>query len=297
MSPKSPFIADPPLPISRTSLKHLRHLAASFWWILWQVLTPFRSRPEAINDLPEPAVKVTEAQVKQCQWVFDQAAARRVLLEQKAQSTFGLMLFLVPLLASLFVFVISKSPAAHRALRLFTVELLGLSAILLFLGFIAAVRDISVKAHETLYLHSIIDGAGQFREYNEGFHARGLLYCAAMNEAMNDHIAQFVKGAHVLTAAAVIAVVLAAVPTGFAFSGIPTSPAEMKIVGPVNVSAAEVLALRDEVANLKANVGRLLAGSQSAARDVKRLEEEFARLDARLSKMQRALPAGAAKSK
>lgn len=44
---------------------------------------------------------------------------RRGLLEQKAQSTFDLMLFLVPLLASLFVFVISKSPASHPTLRLF----------------------------------------------------------------------------------------------------------------------------------------------------------------------------------
>jgi len=42
-----------------------------------------------------------------------------------------------------------------------------------------------------------------------------LLYCAAMNEAMNDHIAQFVKGTHILTAAAVIALVVAAIPTSY----------------------------------------------------------------------------------
>lgn len=87
MSPK--FIADSPLPTKRTSLKHLRHLLLSFRWIVWQIITPFNTRPEEIDDLPEPSVKVTEAQVKQCQWIFDQAAARRVHLEQKAQSTFG----------------------------------------------------------------------------------------------------------------------------------------------------------------------------------------------------------------
>jgi hypothetical protein len=201
------------------------------------------------------------------------------------------------LLASLFVFVISKSPASQGVLRLFAVGLLGLSAVLLFLGFIAAVRAISVKAQETLYVHSVIDEAGQFREYNEGFRARGLLYCAAMNEAMNDHIAQFVKGAHVLTAAAVIAVVFAAVPMGFAFSGLPASPAQMKIVGPVNVSSPEVLALRDEVASLKADVAKLLAGSDATASDLKHLEEGLARLDGRLAKIQRAIPAGPAKSK
>jgi hypothetical protein len=295
MSPK--FIADPPLPVERTSLKHLRHLAASLWWILWQVLTPFKSRPEAIDDLPEPAVKVTEAQVKQCQWIFDQAAARRLHLEQKAQSTFGLMLFLVPLLASLFVFVISKSPASRVELRLFAAGLLSLSAVFLFLGFIAAVRAISVKAQETLYVHSVIDDAGKFREYKEGFHARGLLYCAVMNEAMNDHIAQFVKGAHVLTAAAVIAVMFAAVPTGFALSAMPASPAETKIVGPVNVAWPEVLALHDEVDSLKADVEKLLAGGQATASNLKHLEEKLARLDGQLAKIQRAIPAGPAKSK
>ena len=103
--------------------------------------------------------------------------------------------------------------------------------------------------------------SGQFR--NIKGHSRGLLYCAAVNEAMNDHIAQFVfKETHVLTAAAVhTAVVLAAVPTGFAFSGIPASPAEMKLVGPVNVSSVEVLALRDKVAS-EGDVGELLAGEQ-----------------------------------
>lgn len=199
------------------------------------------------------------------------------------------MLFLVPLLASLFVFVISKSPASHPTLRLFAIGLLGVSAVLLFLGFIAAVRAISVKALETLFVHSVIDEAGQFREYKEGFHARGLLYCTAMNEAMNDHIAQFVKGAHVLTAAAVIAIVVAAVPTSYVFSNLPASPAETKIVGPVNVFSPEVTAIRDDVVDLKADVGKRLSNSRAAGDDLKRLEETFARLDAKLSKMQKAM--------
>ena len=283
MSPK--FIADPPLPVKPVLLgKHLRHLLVSFGWIVWQAVTPFRSRPEAIDGLPEPTVKVAEAQVKQCQWIFDQAAARRLQLEQKAQSTFGLMLFLVPALASLFVFVVSKSSASHATLWLFTITLLVSSGILLFLGFIAAVRAISVKEFETLYVHSVIDEAGQFREYNEGFHARGLLYCAAMNEAMNDHIAQFVKGAHVLTAAAVIMIVIVAAPASYTFSRVPPSPAETKIVGPVNVSSPDLSSIRDVVARLKVDVAKLLSNGQAAGNDLKLR-----------SKMQKTMPAAPAK--
>jgi predicted metal-dependent hydrolase len=47
-----------------------------------------------------------------------------------------------------------------------------------------------------------------------------------MNTAMNDHIAQFVKGAHILVASAVIALLAATVPAGFAFSNHTSSPAK-----------------------------------------------------------------------
>ena len=250
MSPR--FIAEPPLPVHRGSLgKHLRQMLLRFWFIVWQIVVPFNSRPEEIDSLPEPTVEVTEAHVEQCQWIFDQAAARRVHLEQKAQSTFGLMVFLVPLLASLFVFIISRATTSGTAIRTVAIVLLVISAVLLLLGFISAVRAVAVKAIETLFLRSVIDEAGQFRKYSKAFHARGLLYCAAMNEAMNDHIAQFVKGAHILTAAAVVTLVIAAVPTSVVLSSLPSSPTQTKIVGPVEVSSPELTAIRDDVANLR----------------------------------------------
>jgi hypothetical protein len=284
------FIAKPPLPVKRTSIKHLGHLLASLYWIVWQIVTPFKSRPEPVDELPDPASDIDAEQLKQSQWIFDQAASRRAQLEQKAQSTFGLMLFLVPALSSLFVFVISKSPAGHATVRSTAIALIVISAALLFLGFISAVRAISVKAVETLYVHSVVDENGQFKQYNRGFHARGLLYCAAMNEAINDHIAQFVKGAHVLTAAAVIAIIVAAVPTCYVFSGVPASAAQTKIVGPVEVSLPDAAAMRREVTSLKADVGTLLVGSRTTTGDLKRLDEKVSKLDATLRKLRRPTP-------
>jgi hypothetical protein len=287
MSPQ--FIAEPPLPIKPGSLtKHFRQMLRGLCYIVWQILVPFNSRAEEIDPLPEPTAEVTEPHVKQCQWIFDQAEKRRAQLEQKAQSTFGIMVFLVPLLASLFVFIVSKASAVGTAVHTIAIVLLVVSATLLFLGFISALRAVSVKTIETLFLDSVIDKAGQFKEYKNAFHARGLLYCAAMNEAMNDHLAQFVKGSHVLTASAVSVLVVAALPASFVFSNTPDSPTQMKIVGSVDISSHELITIRNEVANLKNDVGSLLSNSPAIMGDLKQLKDKITKLDAKLIKMQKA---------
>lgn len=294
MNPR--FIAEPPPAVQPRSLaKHFWQMLLRTGYIVWQIIVPFKSRPEEIDPLPEPKAEVTDSHVEQCQWIFDQAEERRVHLEQKAQSTFGLMVFLVPLLASLFVFIINQTTTSGTAIHTFAIGALIVSAVLILLGFISAVRAVSVKAMETLYLHSVIDEAGQFREYSKAFHARGLLYCAAMNQAMNDHLAQFVKGAHLLTAAAVLALVIAAVPISFVFYSLPPSPTQTKIIGPVKVSSTELSGIREEVANLKENIGKLISSSEPAVAVLKPLETKVERIDARLNTMQKLLSGGPGK--
>jgi hypothetical protein len=102
----SPFLAKPPKAIEAKSLpEHLKLFGKRFGFLVWQIAVPFKFEPEPIDPFPElnPPDKVAEATVKQCQWIFDQSEQRRNQLEQKAQATFNLMLFLVPLLASTFV--------------------------------------------------------------------------------------------------------------------------------------------------------------------------------------------------
>lgn len=272
MTPR--FIAKPPLAVKRTSLlKHFRQTLVRLAFIVWQIVVPFKSGPEQIDPFPEPSIEVADEQVEQSQWIFDQADERRVHLEQKAQSTFGLMVFLVPLLASLFVFISSRAAPSGGASRILATGLLVLSAVFLLLGFISAVRAISIKGSESLFLAAVIDEAGQFLKYSKASHAYGLLYCAAMNQAMNDHLAQFVKGAHLLTAAAVITLVVAAVPAGLILSNLPSQPSHTKIVGQVDVSSQELRALRDEVTRLK-----------------KEIESKVAALEAQLSQLQNVAP-------
>jgi len=294
----SQFIAEPPKPVKwdwNSVTKHLRQMFRRLGYIVWQIVVPFNPRPEEIAPFPDPDTnhEVTESHVEQCQWIFDQAEERRVHLEQKAQSTFGLMVFLVPLLASLFVFIIGRGTTSRTLV--FTLVLVGLSVVCLLLGFISAVRAVGVKENQTLFLDSVLNEDGQFRKYNDAFRARGLLYCASMNTAMNDHIAQFVKGAHILTAAAVLVFLAAAVPTSLVFLRLPSSPAETKIVGSVTVSSPEFSSLRDDVVNLRSDIQKL-SNSKVSQDGLKLLEEKVAKLDAKLSELQRVKQASPAKT-
>jgi hypothetical protein len=281
----SPYFAQPPIPIKRGELtSHLRQLIVRLRFIVWQILVPFRSRPEEIPPLPEPAAEIEDKQVDQCQWLYDQTEKRRSHLEQKAQSTFGLMTFLVPLLVSQFVFVISKATGPSSTSRSVSMTLLAVATVLLLLGFVSAVRAVAVKAVEALYLQSVVDETGRFRKYEKAFRARGLLWCTAMNEAMNDHLAQFVKGAHVLTAGAIITVALAAVPTGMMFSSLPSSAAQMRIVGTVDVSSGELSDLRADLATLNKAVDAI-SKSKASRDEIKSLQKMVTALDAKLKKL------------
>lgn len=287
----SQFIARPPLPVKWDSIpKHLWLLLRRMEYTVWQILVPFTFRPEAIAAFPEadPLVQVEQSQVDQCQWIFDQAEERRVHLEQKAQATFSLMVFLVPLLASLFVFLVSRG-ASSKTLVV-TLTLVSISGMCLLFGFIAAIRAVGVKENETLFLDSVMNEDGKFRKYSNAFRAQGLLYCASMNTAMNDHLAQFVKGAHTMTAAAVLVLLAAAVPASAVFLRVPSSPVQTTIIGPVTVSSPELSALHGDITNLKGDIQKLPKRTVQED-EIKLIEEKIIALDAKLTELQKAEPA------
>ena len=96
----------------------------------------------------------------------------------------------------------------------------------------------SVKASQTLTLGAVLKDNGTFRPYQAAFHAKGLLYCASMNTAMNDHLAQFVRGAHAMTGTAVLIMLITCIPEGKAsLRTAPNSqsPTAVKITGPIEV--------------------------------------------------------------
>jgi len=287
------FTAKPPPPLwqgsCRDITKYIRLLFHRFMYILYQACIPFKQRPEEPETLPTSEDNVDAAQLTQCQWIFDQAEARRTHLEQKAQWTFALIIFVVPLLAALFIFLF-RDASPNAAGRTAAAVLLCVSAVLLFLGFISAVRAVSVQEREALLLGTVINlNDGHFRPYSKSFHARGLLYCAEMNNAMNDHIAQFVKGAHILTATAVITLSVAAVPAGIAFSKHTSSPVRAEVVGPISLLSVDLASIRDEITELRKLLATLIKDNTEDDR-LKFLEGKMTKLEASLNDLQKDRP-------
>lgn len=252
-------IAGPPLWLGQGSYgplhKQLRRLAAGSWRIIWQTVIPFNPRPEKPDD-PPPKGVMCDAQFEQCQALYNEVETVRNFLEGKARATFSVVTFLVPLLASGFVFLLAHA-ADHTRGRTVALVWVAISFIFLIMAFVSIVRAVSVQERVTLGLNAIIDiDAGHFRRYDRIFHARGLLYCASVNDAMNGHISQFVKGAHILTALAVIALLGAAVssipllPTG-------SSPTKTEIVGSVDVTSPALAALKIEIEKLNNNLAAI----------------------------------------
>jgi len=238
-NPASKFFAQPPSPVGFPKLwAQLSLSVRRFGYLLRQIVVPFELQPREIEAFPDsPADEaVKDPLVKECQWIFDQAEQRRNALEQKAQSTFSLMVFLVPLLTSVFLYIISKTTSG--CMRITVLSLVVLAACFLVLGFLSAIRAVSVKTNQTLSLGAVLESDGSFKMYKESIHAKGLLYCASMNTAMNDHLAEFVRGAHTMTATALLLLLVACIPEALAtLHAIPDAATQVRMAAPIEVFA------------------------------------------------------------
>ena len=104
---------------------------------------------------------------------------------KKPSGHFTAIAFLVPALASVLVFLI-REPVFSVGASSPSLVILSVSGLLLILSFISALRGITIRPHESLYIHSVIDEEyGGFLKYKKKFHAQGLLSCAIMNTSMN----------------------------------------------------------------------------------------------------------------
>jgi len=175
------------------------------FFTLSQTVLPYESGPgKPCKELPEEFEDIDDNQLALCQAIFSQTETRRVHVEQKAHWTFTAIAFLMPVIASIVIFLI-RDPALRDEDWHVSLVLLFVSAGFLLWSFMSALRAIAIREHETLFIHTVIKQEdGTFLKYNRHLHAQGLLHCVILNTATNDHISQFVKGAHWLLALAVI---------------------------------------------------------------------------------------------
>ena len=210
------FIAQPPSPTwpsFKGGAVFLRRVLRYFW----QPLVPFEGQAHLAGDFPKTEFRPEEADayLEVCEGIFDSAEERRGQLEQKAQWTFTAVGLVTPSLASIFVFALND-PTFTPTSRALPITLLSLSAAVMLLSYVSAARALWVRGREVLQLRSVIDmQTGEFLAFQAAERARGLLYCASMNTAYNDHIAQFVRGAQVLAATSIILFTAGAVSTTF----------------------------------------------------------------------------------
>jgi hypothetical protein len=289
----SKFMAEPPKQAWPHSVRRFAQAVAGgvakFTNFIFQPFIPYKSKPgEPESSLPEEAGDPTDEQLAQCQTIFDQSEARRAHIEQKAQWAFTVIAFLMPSLASVLVFII-RDPTLQAANRT-PLVLLSVSACLLLLSFVSAARALAIRGNEILHLGAVIEGeTGCFRKYDKGFHAQGLLYCATMNTATNDHIAQFVKGAHVLMAFAVIAFTSGAVAAGLQLTAHPTPPIRAEVIGTVSLSPTDLSGLRSDIREL-AGASAARAAATSTENQLKVLADRMAALEAEMRTLQNPVP-------
>ena len=264
------FAATPPAPVWPT-LKGASVFVRRGARYFWQPLVPFGATATEPADFPTDRLDEDEEEncVEFCQMVFDAAEDRRGQLEQKAQWTFAAIGLITPSLASIFAFVLND-PAFSKAERVVPLLILSLSSVIMLLSYVSAARALWVRGREVLYLEAVIDPlSGAFKAYNAAERARGFLYCASMNTAYNDHVAQFVRGAQMLAALSIILFSAGAVSTAFRSGrGMPAS---------VRIDARPLLpVVEPELARLRDAVGALGARAFAIKAELRMARESAA---------------------
>jgi hypothetical protein len=229
-----------------------KRILRGFWTMIWVPFVPFNPVPEPILDPPEPTGDVTAELLAQCEKIYERSESTRKFVEEKARATFTILSFLAPLIGAAFVFLLSQTDQASAAYHV-AKWLIIVSGCLTFTAFLSIVRATAVKAHMDMLLNSVIDEtSGKFKEYDAKNYVRGLLYCASWNGGLNAHVAQFVRGAHVLISLSVVLSFIASVPLGRAYADAAVKQAVEAKQNPVALQLAalhqDLVALRHDLA-------------------------------------------------
>jgi len=289
----SDYLAAPPRPVLASGWKKLLRLplrlGSAFFYLLRHTLTPYEREPvEPAKPPPDSTETMAPEQLEQCRAMFDLVETTRSSIEGKAQSVFSLIMFLVPLLGTVMVYILEKGRLDPLARR-WTISFMAASSLMIILAFLGAVRAVLVKYKTELFLDAVIDTkVNQIRKYNSSFHARGLLWCASMNSAINGHIAEFTKGAQVFAALAVLFLVVGALPVAASLVSEPAGSEPTEIVGTVTVSG-----LADQersMIEIQARIHETLQALSAESRNQQKTDERLEQLERLVGKLSEPKP-------
>lgn len=199
------------------SLKTFKREGAIIWHLFRHTLSSYDSNlpelPALTRDNPKGSIQ--KEQVELCRLVYDTEEHRREKLEEKSTAALSLVAVLTPFIVSAAVYMASSSGFAVRE-RGFALVIYALSFLSLLIAFIASVRATGIRARPSLHIHSVIGPETDvIKEFSPDYFGRGLLWCASVNSAVNDHIADFVRAAQMFLVFSVIFLVFGAVPLVF----------------------------------------------------------------------------------
>lgn len=181
------------------------------WYLLQRPFISYEDSPVEPKPLPEPqkGLAVMEEHLDLAKSLESSAGRRREILEQKADRTLGVLVFLAPLFVSVVTYV-SREPdqAGISVMVLFL-----LTGVCLIAGFVAAFRAVGVRYSQKLGIKAIFDPTKkEWLDLPRQKYARGLIWCASWNDAINDHVADFVRSARFYTIAGMFFLVIASLP-------------------------------------------------------------------------------------
>src|SRR5208337_1977535 len=256
--------------ISRTAF---RRAIKSALYLFAHTVLPYAGKPTSPQrqmTFDEPKGKIQQDHVALCQHIFETVESRRGRLEEKSSSMVTMLSILAPLIVSFLVFVII-SDLSLSCLRVVAIVLATFSVISILLAITAIFRTLWIQSSQVLYFGSIIDyEKDEIKSFDADAIARGLLSTSSYNNALNDHLADFVKASQFLSMVSIFFMILSVFP---AIYGMPQKPAIQRIEGEVNLSES----LINEARTLYARIETLL---ERANRGLAEINTQLARIAA-----------------
>lgn len=234
-SSRRPYFYPPPEPVPfwRGVSHGIRRWAKEVGDRWRHTFRPYDQVPQPDRPItPEdPEGQITEEQLRVCKHVAEREASRTDKLEQKSTVLVSVVAVVAPLAISTLVYLAGR-PSLDGIARWLTVGLLLLALLLFLASFVAGARALAVKGHDELHLQSVIDlDKESIREFDCDFFGRGLLVTTSRRQALNAHVADFVRGAHMFLMTGVALVLLAGLPVLWSefFRGTDQSTPEERI--------------------------------------------------------------------
>lgn len=213
----NPFLGYPPRKVSFLSKKSSSLLKKKVKILMYLISHTFSLYEEDVV-VPEPITndnpsgEIVQDQLYQIERIAKKAEERRYKLENKATIILSALGIITPAIIGIYFYAIKNIGASTFELTLFYIVTFLISG-LIFGAFVAVLRALGVYKHEELGVYSIVDPTlRSIKSYTPDYYGRGLLYISSKREALNDHIADFVRASQMFTAFAILILFIGLMP-------------------------------------------------------------------------------------